>query len=86
VVVSAGRHNTLRDLTHYGLRAGWHTFDFILVDFFFIDRMLKIGVRARMPAISSTTRCRVAERLIKIQGFHIVDIVDTVTIVPKKNN
>jgi len=22
---------------------GWHTFDFTLVDFFFIDRMLKVG-------------------------------------------
>jgi predicted O-methyltransferase YrrM len=40
---------------------GWHTFDFTLVDFFFIDRMLKVGGvvafdDANMPAVRKVCR------------------------------
>jgi len=66
-LIEAPSYRVLPELERSGQRVdfafidGWHTFDFTLVDFFFIDRMLKVGGvvafdDANWPAIRKVCR------------------------------
>jgi predicted O-methyltransferase YrrM len=66
-LIEAPSYRALAELERFGQRIdfafidGWHTFDFTLVDFFFIDRMLNVGGLvafddADLPAVRKVCR------------------------------